>query len=123
MKNIINEKVIKDLVYWIEKNIENELNIDIVAKKSGYSKWHLQRIFKNITGTTLGSYIIERRLSNAAISICSSKNTLYNVALQYQFDSQQSFSRSFKKHFGITPSEWRKNLNSNNLFSLVYKAE
>ncbi|MCC8381212.1 MULTISPECIES: helix-turn-helix domain-containing protein [Xenorhabdus] len=123
MKNIINEKVIEDLVYWIEKNIENELNIEIVAKKSGYSKWHLQRIFKNITGTTLGSYIIKRRLSNAAISICSSKNTLYNVALQYQFDSQQSFSRSFKKHFGITPSEWRKNLNSNNVFSLVYKAE
>ncbi|WP_415843383.1 helix-turn-helix domain-containing protein, partial [Xenorhabdus thuongxuanensis] len=103
-----NKNIIKDLVHWIEKNIKNELNIDIVAKRSGYSKWHLQRIFKETTGITLGRYIINRRISNAAIAIYLTENKIANIALEYQFDSQQSFSRSFKKHFGITPSEWRR---------------
>lgn len=50
------------LLEWIDENIYVNLKIDDVAKKSGYSKWHLQRVFSLYTGMTLGHYIRKRRL-------------------------------------------------------------
>ena len=37
------QKIIQDLIAWIDEHIDQPLNIDVVAKKSGYSKWYLQR--------------------------------------------------------------------------------
>jgi len=56
--------IISDLIKWIEKNLEQPLSIDAVAEKSGYSKWHLQRMFKKVTGQILGTYIRHRRLTH-----------------------------------------------------------
>ncbi|MDI5036054.1 AraC family transcriptional regulator, partial [Salmonella enterica subsp. enterica serovar Montevideo] len=40
--------------------MDQPLNIDVVAKKSGYSKWYLQRMFRTVTHQTLGEYIRQR---------------------------------------------------------------
>lgn len=58
--------IIHDLLNWIENHLDQPLLLDNVAAKSGYSKWHLQRMFRSTTGHALGSYIRERRLSKAA---------------------------------------------------------
>ncbi|PHM45335.1 RobA [Xenorhabdus mauleonii] len=118
MSVMITKTIIFELISWVEKNLDNQLNIDIVAKKSGYSKWHLQRLFKAITGESLGSYILKRRLYKTAIALWFSGQKAYEVAVRYQFDSHQSFSRSFKSHFSVTPGAWRKteNLELNRLF-------
>jgi AraC-like DNA-binding protein len=41
---------IHDLLDWIDNNLDSRLDIDTVARRSGYSKWHLQRMFKEHTG-------------------------------------------------------------------------
>ncbi len=51
------QKIIQDLIAWIDEHIDQPLNIDVVAKKSGYSKWYLQRMFRTVTHQTLGDYI------------------------------------------------------------------
>lgn len=56
------QKIIQDLIAWIDEHIDQPLNIDVVAKKSGYSKWYLQRMFRTVTHQTLGDYIRQRRL-------------------------------------------------------------
>ncbi len=43
--------VIHDLLDWIDNNLESRLDIETVARRAGYSKWHLQRIFKEHTVT------------------------------------------------------------------------
>ena len=43
----------RDLIDWIEKNLEGKLTIDDVSAKAGYSKWHLQRMFRDDTGFQL----------------------------------------------------------------------
>ncbi|WP_042859331.1 helix-turn-helix domain-containing protein [Dickeya sp. NCPPB 3274] len=99
-----------DLIGWIENHLESPLMINDVTAKSGYSKWHLQRIFKKETGVSLGSYIRSRRLSRAAVELKLTNQTIQDVALRYCFDSQQSFTRTFKKHFGMSPGHYRKAL-------------
>ena len=46
---------ITDLKAWIDNNLEEKLDINTVADRAGYSKWHLQRMFKRQTGYALGS--------------------------------------------------------------------
>lgn len=91
-----NIEVIKELLLWIEVNLEKPLLLDDVAIKSGYTKWHLQRVFKQATGLTLASYIRGRRLTKAATELRLTKLPVLTIALRYQFDSQQSFTRRFK---------------------------
>lgn len=103
------DNIISDLINWIEKNLEQPLSIDNVAEKSGYSKWHLQRMFKKVTGQILGTYIRHRRLTHAALALRLTGKPILDIAMQYRFDSQQTFTRSFKKEFNITPATYRRN--------------
>ncbi|WP_431223070.1 helix-turn-helix domain-containing protein [Serratia sp. L9] len=100
--------IIHDLMNWIETHLDQPLLLDNVAAKSGYSKWHLQRMFRSTTGHALGSYIRERRLSQAAQALRTTPRPILDIALQFHFDSQPSFSRAFKKQFGKTPAVYRR---------------
>ena len=62
------QDIIQTLIEWIDEHIDQPLNIDIVARKSGYSKWYLQRMFRTVMHQTLGDYIRQRRLLLAAQS-------------------------------------------------------
>ncbi|SQI35722.1 Right origin-binding protein [Serratia plymuthica] len=88
--------IIHDLLNWIETHLDQPLLLDNVAAKSGYSKWHLQRMFRSTTGHALGSYIRERRLSQAAQALRSTPRPILDIALQFHFDSQPSFHAHLK---------------------------
>ncbi|MEX6425116.1 helix-turn-helix domain-containing protein [Providencia manganoxydans] len=105
---MLQESVIREIILWIEKNLESRLSLDTVAEKSGYTKWHFQRLFKNQTGLALGSYIRARRLSCSTVALRLTNDSIMDISLRYRFDSQQTFCRAFKKQFNVTPSEYRK---------------
>lgn len=46
--------IIRDLLIWLEGHLDQPLSLDNVAAKAGYSKWHLQRMFKDVTGHAIG---------------------------------------------------------------------
>ena len=87
---------IHDLLDWIDNNLESRLDIDTVSRRAGYSKWHLQRIFKEHTGHPIGEYIRARKLQKSLERLTRSDEPILNVAIALGFDSQQSFNRSFK---------------------------
>ena len=88
--------IIRDLLVWLESHLDQPLSLDNVAAKAGYSKWHLQRMFKEVTGHAIGAYIRARRLSKAAVALRLTSRPILDIALQYRFDSQQTFTRAFK---------------------------
>ncbi|MEQ5091654.1 helix-turn-helix domain-containing protein [Providencia rettgeri] len=100
--------IINELMFWIDKNLESNLSVEVIAKKSGYHREHLQKIFKKETGITLGCYVRTQRLARAAEELWVTDYAIRIISDRYQFDSQQTFSRVFKKHFCITPSAYRK---------------
>ena len=61
--------IIRDLLSWLEGHLDQPLSLDNVAAKAGYSKWHLQRMFKDVTGQAIGAYIRARRLSKSAVAL------------------------------------------------------
>lgn len=100
--------IIRDLLVWLESHLDQPLSLDNVAQKAGYSKWHLQRMFKDVTGHAIGAYIRARRLSKAAVALRLTSRPILDIALQYRFDSQQTFTRAFKKQFAQTPAWYRR---------------
>lgn len=100
--------IIRDLLAWLESHLDQPLSLDNVAAKAGYSKWHLQRMFKEVTDHAIGAYIRARRLSKAAVALRLTSRPILDIALQYRFDSQQTFTRAFKKQFNQTPAWYRR---------------
>ncbi|MEN5018469.1 superoxide response transcriptional regulator SoxS [Erwinia sp. Eh17-17] len=106
----MHDDIISTLTEWIDSNLEKTLSIDEVAAKSGYSKWHLQRMFRSVTKQTLGGYIRERRLTLAAEALRATQRPVFDIALQYGYDSQQTFSRVFRRQFAQTPTAYRHSM-------------
>jgi AraC family transcriptional activator of mar-sox-rob regulon len=98
---------IEDLIAWIEDNLTAELNINTIAQKSGYSKWHMQRLFKEMTGQTVTAYARKRRLTKSAMALRLTRLSLIDIAVRYGFDTQQNFTRAFRHHFALTPHAYR----------------
>lgn len=107
MKN--RKDFVNDLIIWINDNIEMPLKIDDVAIKSGYSKWHLQRVFLSETGQSLGGFIREKKLCLILDAIITTNEPLINIAMRFGFDSQQSLTRAFRKRYNVPPHRYRKN--------------
>lgn len=101
------QDIIHTLTKWIDSHIDQPLNIDIVAKKSGYSKWYLQRMFRTVMCQTLGEYIRQRRLQMAAQELRTTKRPIFDIAMDYGYVSQQTFSRVFRRAFDRTPTDYR----------------
>jgi AraC family multidrug resistance transcriptional activator len=85
----ISAQVIDTIVGWIDDNLHQPLRIDDIARHAGYSKWHLQRLFLQYKGESLGRYIRERKLLLAARDLRDTDQRVYDICLKYGFDSQQ----------------------------------
>ena len=100
--------ILKKIVELIENNLDNkDLNISFLSNKVFVSTYYLQRIFYSIIGKTIGSYIRERRLTEAGTDIKNGGKVL-DVAIKYGYESQESFTRAFKKFHGVNPGVAKK---------------
>jgi AraC family transcriptional regulator len=95
-------------VDYIEGHLEQPIAISAVARESGMSQWHFQRMFKGLTGDTVKDYIRARRLARALDLLLNTDRRIIDIAVEADFDSQESFTRAFKAAFDETPARYRK---------------
>jgi len=84
------------------------------------SKYHLHRLLSHAVGQPLINYIRARKLSSSIDLLLDSRNTILSISSYFAFEHEQSYTRAFKKQFGITPSRFRKEMP---MLSLVEKAD
>jgi len=97
-----------DAIAYIEKNIDNEIEFDEVAKIACCSTFHFQRMFSYIADTPLSEYIRRRRMSKAAFDLQNSDAKVIDLALKYGYDSPTAFNRAFQSIHGVSPSAARE---------------
>lgn len=95
-------------VEYIESNLAQTIAINAVAREAGMSQWHFQRMFRGLTGDTVKDYIRSRRLGQALDVLLNSDQRIIDIALEADFESQESFTRAFKAAFDTTPAQYRK---------------
>ncbi|MBF4470754.1 GyrI-like domain-containing protein [Flavobacterium sp. HJJ] len=114
-------KRINTILLFIDDNLDSDLSLEIVASAGAYSPFHFHRIFKAITNETLNAYITRKRIEKTASILLHQKNvSIAELSLQYGFNSNSSFTKTFKKFYGISPSDFRK---SSSKFSKIREAE
>lgn len=94
---------------YIDRHLDEQLELDSLAKVAAFSPFHFHRLFTAWFGETLGDYVRRRRLETAAIRLVAQPRlTVTHVALSVGFGSTEAFARAFKTRFGSTPTEWRQ---------------
>ena len=93
---------------YIENHLTHPATVEEIAAAAGYSRHHFSRIFLTATGLTPNSYLRKRRLSEAARELVTTPRRILDIALDYQFGSQEAFTRSFRREFGINPGLYRQ---------------
>ncbi|MEM9913515.1 MAG: AraC family transcriptional regulator [Planctomycetota bacterium] len=95
----------------IEERAPSSLRLDDLADATGVSRFHFSRLFKATTGSTLMHYVQRRRVERAQTLMKARPEwTLGAIALDCGFSDQAHFTRTFKKHMGVSPSAWLKSL-------------
>jgi len=100
--------LLENLLNEIEKRIKEDINTNLLADKFCISSVHLQRLFRFAFKQSLGAYIRSRKLTASLDSLLNTNLKLINIALDYGFEYEQSYIRTFKREFGITPGDLRK---------------
>ena len=102
--------ILEKTIELIEDNLDNQdLNISFLSNNVFVSPYHLQRIFYTLFGKTIGSYIRERRLTEAGTDIKNGEKVSF-VAIKYGYESQESFTRAFKKFHSVNPGVAKKGI-------------
>ncbi|MFU1868045.1 helix-turn-helix domain-containing protein [Citrobacter portucalensis] len=101
-------KVVTQIINYIENNADIQIKIEDIASHSGFSRRYVQIIFKEIMRMPIGQYLRNRRLMRAATLLRLTNTPIIQIAYLLHFDSQQTFTREFKKITGHTPLSYRK---------------
>lgn len=106
------QKQIQQIVNEIDGSLaarrDEELTLRDLARKLGYSEFHMTRKFREITGMGFRDYLQGRKLAFALKEVRDSEKSMLDIALDYGFSSNEAFTRAFKRSYGVTPSQYRK---------------
>ena len=97
------------LVEWIERHLDDPLKLDHIADQAGLSPYHFSRLFTARMGRSVMAYVRGRRLVRAAHRLVGNPDVrLVDLAFDCGFDSQEAFTRAFRRIFGVAPGRFRQ---------------
>ncbi|WP_205509569.1 hybrid sensor histidine kinase/response regulator transcription factor [Longitalea arenae] len=101
------EKLIQDIVNYLEKNLTNsQLSVEALSKEVGMSRSTLYSKLLQLTGESPVEYIRSFRLAKAAALMEKSNMTIAEIAYQVGFTTPNYFARAFKGKYNMLPSEY-----------------
>lgn len=116
MNKASNERF-NELIEYIENNLLEEISYKKLSQILGVNEYTMHRIFLFVTNYNLAEYIRKRRLSMSALDLIEGKEKIIDIAIKYNYESSQSYSRAFKAMMGFLPSEINNNKNNIKFFS------
>lgn len=100
--------IVQQVVNYIATHINEPLTVNSLAQSLYQNRSYLSRIFKTEMDINLSDYIIERKLLEAKDLLRFSKRSISDISNFLAFSSQSYFQTIFKKKYGITPLQYRK---------------
>jgi AraC family transcriptional regulator len=84
-----------------------DVSLEALARRAGWSAFHLHRAFRRVVGETPKQYTQRVRLERAAARLVSTRDSVLQVAIAAGFASHEVFTRAFRRRFGRAPAEYR----------------
>ena len=99
---------VRRVCHFIHDNLDETINLDVLAKVAYISPFHLHRIFNRLLGETLQAYVRRLRLERSAYELKICDKAIIAIALDAGYKAHETFTRAFRKRFGINPSVYRQ---------------
>ncbi len=96
------------VLLYIQEHINEPLSLNELAGVACFSPFHFHRIFTAFVGEPLYEYIKRVRLEQAAMKLLYTRLPVTEIATSAGYETPASFTRAFRQHFGLSPSEFRK---------------
>ncbi|WP_010096127.1 helix-turn-helix domain-containing protein [Ornithinibacillus scapharcae] len=96
------------MIDWMEDRLKVEFSLDDLARYMGYSPYYCSFKFHQVTGISIRRYILLRRLYLSTEDLANNRKII-DIAFDYNYSSQEAYSRAFKAVFGINPKEFQVN--------------
>ena len=84
-----------------------EVSLEALARRAGWSAFHLHRAFRRVARETPKQYTLRVRLAGAAARLAATRDTVLRVALAAGFSSHEVFTRAFRRRYGCSPAAYR----------------
>ena len=97
-----------DAINYIDQNFQKKLTLEELAKTAHMNPNYFSSYFKGVMHSTLFSYIKKKRLDHTSLKLRTSKSGITDIAISAGFSNISYFNKTFKEHFGSSPSEYRK---------------
>lgn len=108
--NKINNKLIENIIKYINENYRENINLETVAKNVFITPPYVSILFKQVLGIHFVDYLHKIRLNKACELLRDPKLKSYEIAYMVGYNDDKYFSQIFKKHFGLTPIQYRANI-------------
>lgn len=107
-QTIVDHPLVEQVTAYIEAHIGEEITVQDVAETVHMSKFYFLRKFKELTGMTVHSFIVNKRIIAACQTMAEGKSITESWQMT-GFADYSSFLRNFRKIYGISPREYREN--------------
>ena len=102
---------IVDAINYIDENFR-EPKLSELAKMVHMNQNYFSGYYKNVMNCSVSTYIIRRRLKHACLLLATTEKSIIEIASDSGFENVPYFNRTFKKHMGMTPGEYRNSANT-----------
>jgi AraC-like DNA-binding protein/N-acetylglutamate synthase-like GNAT family acetyltransferase len=114
-------EIVDNAKNYIAQHLNTQFTLGDIAEACGYSIYHFSREFKKATGLTDMEFTRKERIMDARNKLISGSN-IYDVALEYGFDTHTAFTNAFYRYTGCNPSKYRKHeMNNSNYVKGINK--
>lgn len=101
---------VKMCLLLMEESVHQRCDFTKLSREAGLSRRQLERLFKRHIGVGPKKAFLRMRLEKAKQVIQYTDQTIMRIAINFGYESQDHFSKSFRAHFGVLPREMRKGL-------------
>lgn len=109
MKKTLIEKAIK----FIQSSSKENLSLQEIADKAGFSLTYFDALFKKHTGYSPVEYSRVYKLTRSALELRRTDKKIIDIALDFGYESPEAYTRAFKKFYSLSPSEYREKYSNN----------
>lgn len=112
-----NLTLLTEALEYVEEHIGDEIRTEDIAESCHCSKSTLEKVFRCVNGISVHDYLVRRRMMRAARQLWTEpEESLLNIALQYGYSTNESFTRAFRNVWNCNPSEFRVRKKFSELF-------
>jgi len=102
--------IIDYITSYIEKHYSEEIYLDLLAEKLGITNNYISSYFRERVGTTFNYYLNNFRIKKSIELLSTPSYLIKDISKEVGYSNVNTFTRTFKKHMGKTPEEYRKDL-------------